>query len=63
MEHALELMAQTKPEEGGEDLPIGQDEPDPAGPADTGASGGMNGMIGMLAAAAAAALIIRRKQS
>lgn len=63
MEHALELMAQTKPEEGGEDLPIGQDDPDPAGPADTGASGGMNGMIGMLAAAAAVTLIIRRKQS
>ncbi len=62
MEHALEQMAQTKPEEGGEYLPIGQDEPDPAGPADTGASGGMNGMIGMLAAAAAT-LIIRRKQS
>ena len=63
MEHALELMAQTKPEEGGEDLPIGQDDPDPADPADTGASGGMNGMIGMLAAAAAVTLIIRRKQS
>ena len=62
MEHALELMAQTKPEEGGEDLPIGQVDPDPAGPADTGASGGMNGMIGMLAAAAVT-LIIRRKQS
>lgn len=63
MERALELMAQTKPEEDGEDLPIGQDDPDPAGPADTGASGGMNGMIGVLAAAAAVTLIIRRKQS